>query len=99
MSSRNFLRRFRDATGESPRTYVQKLRVTAARQMLEEQHLSVQEVCARVGYDDVAFFRDLFKRYTGETPAGYREKLGPVREGASGGTGRSESSLHPGAAR
>jgi transcriptional regulator GlxA family with amidase domain len=79
MSPRNFVRRFRDATGEAPRAYVQKLRVAAARHMLEQQDLTVQAVCAAVGYDDVSFFRDVFKRHTGETPAAYREKLGSLR--------------------
>jgi AraC-like DNA-binding protein len=32
-------------------------------------------VCAKVGYGDVAFFRSLFKRHTGMTPADYRNQF------------------------
>jgi transcriptional regulator GlxA family with amidase domain len=43
--------------------------------MLEQGELPVQAVCARVGYEDAAFFRDVFKRHTGMTPAQYRERF------------------------
>ncbi|MGE5513493.1 MAG: helix-turn-helix domain-containing protein [Bacteroidota bacterium] len=36
---------------------------------------SVQAVSAAVGYDDAAFFRDVFKRCTGMTPGEYRENF------------------------
>ncbi|MEN8183290.1 MAG: helix-turn-helix domain-containing protein [Myxococcota bacterium] len=69
MSSRNFIRRFKEATGLPPLEYLQRMRVRATPQLLEERHASVQEVSAAVGYDDLAFFRNLFKRHTGHTPA------------------------------
>ena len=36
----------------------------------------IQEVGLAVGYEDVAFFRDLFKRHVGLTPAAFRERYG-----------------------
>lgn len=76
MSPRNFIRRFKAATGLSPVDYLQRLRVRAARRLLEEEHVSVQEVGAAVGYGDAAFFRSLFKRHTGLAPAPYRRRFG-----------------------
>ena len=76
MSSRNFIRRFKQATGDSPLSYLQKLRIAAAKRMLEVDHRSVQEVSDAVGYQDVAFFRALFQRHTGASPTAYREKFG-----------------------
>ena len=73
MSPRNFIRRFRAATGRLPGAYVQMLRVAAARDLLERGTASIQEVCGTVGYEDVGFFRDVFKRHTGMTPGEYRE--------------------------
>ena len=73
MSPRNFIRRFKCATGRLPGAYL--LRVSSAREMLEQGALPVQTVCTRVGYEDVAFFRNLFKRHTGMTPAEYRERF------------------------
>jgi transcriptional regulator GlxA family with amidase domain len=76
MSLRNFVRRFKQATGDSPLTYLQKLRIAAAKRMLEGDHRTMQEISDAVGYQDVAFFRSLFQRHTGVSPSEYREKFG-----------------------
>lgn len=75
MGPRNFLRRFKAATGSLPGVYIQKLRVSAAKELLEHGAASIQTVCSKSGYEDVAFFRDLFKRHTGMTPAEYRKRF------------------------
>jgi transcriptional regulator GlxA family with amidase domain len=76
MSLRNFVRRFKQATGDSPLIYLQKLRVAAAKRLLEGDHRSMQEISDAVGYQDVAFFRGLFQRHTGVSPGEYRRKFG-----------------------
>jgi len=76
MSLRNFVRRFKQATGDSPLTYLQKLRIAAAKRLLESSHRTMQEISDAVGYQDVAFFRSLFQRHTGESPSAYRERFG-----------------------
>jgi len=76
MGPRNFIRRFKAATGRLPGAYSQMLRVSAAKEMLERGATSVQIVSSKVGYEDVAYFRSLFKRYTGMTPAEYRSHFG-----------------------
>jgi transcriptional regulator GlxA family with amidase domain len=76
MSLRNFVRRFKNATGDSPLMYLQKVRVAAARRLLENDHRTMQEISGAVGYQDVAFFRSLFQRHTGVSPSAYREKFG-----------------------
>jgi transcriptional regulator GlxA family with amidase domain len=76
MSPRNFIRRFKQATGASPVEYLQRLRVDAARRLLEGSRLGIQQVSQQVGYGDAAFFRSVFKRYTGLSPAAYRKKFG-----------------------
>ena len=76
MSLRNFVRRFKQATGDSPLTYLQKLRVAAARRLLESDHRTMQEISNAVGYQDIAFFRDLFERHTGSSPSAYRKRFG-----------------------
>jgi transcriptional regulator GlxA family with amidase domain len=76
MSLRNFVRRFKQATGDSPLNYLQKLRVAAAKRLLESDHRSMQEISSAVGYQDVAFFRSIFQRHTGVSPSAYRESFG-----------------------
>jgi len=79
MSSRNFARRFKTATGEAPLAYLHRLRIDAARHYLENGHRTVQDVGRAVGYEDVAFFRRLFQRHTGASPRDYRARFGPRR--------------------
>jgi transcriptional regulator GlxA family with amidase domain len=75
MGPRNFIRRFKAATGRLPGAYVQMLRVSAAKELLEHGAASIQTVCSKTGYEDIAFFRSLFKRHTGMTPAEYRTRF------------------------
>ncbi|MFT3723713.1 MAG: helix-turn-helix domain-containing protein [Hyphomonadaceae bacterium] len=75
MSERTFLRRFKAATGQAPAAYLQAVRVEAAKSMLELETISVQSVSLKVGYEDVSFFRSIFKRATGMTPGEYRERF------------------------
>jgi transcriptional regulator GlxA family with amidase domain len=77
MSLRNFKRRFRKATGDSPLTYLQRFRVEAAKRLLENTHKSIAEICNEIGYEDIAFFRRIFKRYVGITPYEYRQRIHP----------------------
>ena len=65
MSLRNFVRRFKQATGDSPLAYLQKLRVATAQRLLESGHRTVQQISESVGYQDVA---SLSRRF----PAPYR---------------------------
>lgn len=75
MSPRNLMRRFKAATGRVPGEYLQALRIGAARELLERGGASIQEICSRVGYEDHAFFRRVFKRHTGVSPAEYRSRF------------------------
>lgn len=79
MSPRNFARRFKAATGDTPLGYLHRLRINAAKHFLESDAVSIQEVSVAVGYDDVTFFRRLFKRYTGVPPREYRIRFGSLR--------------------
>jgi transcriptional regulator GlxA family with amidase domain len=76
MSPRNFIRRFKTATGHTPLTYIQAIRMTMAKRILEKGQQTIQEVSQAVGYEDVIFFRDLFKRHTGICPTEYRNRFG-----------------------
>jgi transcriptional regulator GlxA family with amidase domain len=75
MGPRNFIRRFKAATGRVPGAYLQTLRVSAAKEMLENGASSIQAVSSKIGYDDIGFFRNLFKRHTGMTPGEYRDRF------------------------
>jgi len=75
LTPRTFARRFRAATGYPPIDYVQVLRIEEAKQLLEANFAKVEEIGHMVGYEDPTFFRRLFKRRVGMTPAAYRRKF------------------------
>lgn len=75
LPERTFARRFRRATGYGPVEYVQALRLEEAKQMLETTNEPTDAVALAVGYADPVFFRRIFKRSVGVTPARYRQKF------------------------
>jgi len=74
-----FSRRFKRATGYSPIEYVQAVRIEAAKSMLESKNTSINKIGRRVGYEDLASFRRLFKRRVGVSPTNYRRRFGGAR--------------------
>jgi transcriptional regulator GlxA family with amidase domain len=75
LEPRTFLRRFVKATGMKPIEYQQRLRVSRARELLEFSRSSVDVVAARVGYEDVAAFRRIFRKVIGLNPSEYRRRF------------------------
>ena len=71
---RNFDRRFKKATGNSPLEYMQRVKIEAAKKSLETSRKTVTEVMFQVGYSDVRAFREVFKKITGMSPIEYRSK-------------------------
>lgn len=81
LSARGFARRFRQASGMTPIAYLQAVRLEAARTLLVATGDPVEFIADSVGYADVSFFRRLFKRHTGMTPAVYRRRMQLPRPG------------------
>ena len=52
--------------------YVMWVRVFEAQQALRETDLDEEVIAVKVGFDDVKYFRSIFKKYNGENPADYR---------------------------
>lgn len=83
---RTFKRRFKQSTGLALLDYLQNLRIEDAKQRLESSDRAVDEISHAVGYEDASFFRRLFRRRTGVTPAQYRRAFKPIRSLGSRGT-------------
>ena len=75
ISRRSLERRFKKATGITPLSYIQKLRVEHAKRILEAGILTFNEITYEVGYEDISFFRRLFVRLTGLRPKEYQQKF------------------------
>jgi len=72
LTKRTFMRRFARATELNPIDYVQRLRIEEAKQLLETTQEVIEDISAKVGYEDPAYFRKIFKRKAGVSPAKYR---------------------------
>lgn len=75
MSKRNLIRRFKQAVGETPLNYLQKLRVEKAKRLLESSNDPIDKIVHQVGYSDASSFRKLFIEQTQISPKVYRERF------------------------
>jgi transcriptional regulator GlxA family with amidase domain len=76
MSPRTFARSFRAETGTTPASYVEALRIEAARRLLETTDLTVETVAAKVGLHRVETLYRAFRRRVRTTPDRYRQHFG-----------------------
>ena len=74
IGKRNFERRFKKATNNTPVEYMQRVKIEAAKKCLETSRKNVNEVMYDVGYSDTKAFRTVFKKITGLSPIDYRNK-------------------------
>ncbi len=82
-SVRTLIRRFHNALGMSPTTYIQLVRIGKARELLERTMIPVNQVSWKVGYEDPGSFRRIFKRSMGLSPAQYRNRFAAIWSPAS----------------
>jgi len=69
MSSSTFHRNFKHITASSPIQYVKKIRLSRARELLQDQGLKVKQAAAQVGYESPTQFSREFSRYFGQSPS------------------------------
>lgn len=74
LSRRNFVRRFKKATSNTPIEYIQRVKIEAAKKSLESSVHNINEVMYAVGYSDTKAFRSMFRKITGLTPSDYKVK-------------------------
>ena len=72
-SESNFFALFRKHVGESPISYINHYRASAAAARLVSSDESVCEIAASVGVTDALYFSKLFKKTYGMSPRDYRE--------------------------
>lgn len=75
LSPRQFARVFRKETGSTPASYVERLRLEAARQALELTRGSVKQIAAANGFGTVETMHRAFQRKLAVTPLQYRARF------------------------
>jgi len=67
--SRNYLSYlFKKAMGESFNSYLTRVRMEKAKEMILEGKMLIYEIAEHVGYKNVPYFSSQFKKYTGKKP-------------------------------
>ena len=79
MEGRNFIRRFKKATFNTPLEYIQRVKIEAAKRKLESTNMSINEIKYSLSWTDDKSFRNIFKKHTGLIPTAYKQKY--CREG------------------
>lgn len=64
---------FKKETGMKFVDYVTQKKMQRAMDILSQSPVKISEVAAMVGYEDVKYFGQMFKKHTGMTPSQYRE--------------------------
>lgn len=79
MSLRTFLRRFKEATGNSPGDWLVSERVEAAKALLSSEDLAIESISASVGFGSAHVLRHHFRNKVGLTPTEYKSRFLPTR--------------------
>ncbi|MDE0952611.1 MAG: helix-turn-helix domain-containing protein [Halioglobus sp.] len=75
LTPRTLNRRFKRATGMTPLSYLQSLRIAGAKDLLRHSNLTVGDIAWQLGIQDVSYFSQLFRRHSGMSPLRYREAV------------------------
>ena len=66
---------FKKETGSTLLGYLTRYRVHKAAELLKDGRMKVYEVAEQVGYRDIGYFSNTFKKITGKTPSEYQDSL------------------------
>jgi len=73
LSPNYFSSLFRKITGNTFSSYLMKLRIKAARELLRQSSLPIKEIVFQVGFEDYNYFNRTFKKIEGMPPARFRQ--------------------------
>jgi len=72
MSAPTFLKWFKKLTGTGFGPYLRRARLTKAKQMLQEGHLTLDRIALECGFNSASYFIQAFKRTQGTSPRKYK---------------------------
>ncbi|MDT0594365.1 GlxA family transcriptional regulator [Glaciecola petra] len=75
VTPRTLNRRFQKSVSMRPIEYIQAVRIEHSKRLLESGEFNIKGLSNHIGYEDVASFSRLFKRYTQLTPKDYQNKF------------------------
>ncbi len=82
MSDTYFRKLFLINFSVTPLKYINQLRMTYARELLQSHYYTIEEIAEKCGFNNINYFSLFVKKQTGYPPSVYREKLGASGEKA-----------------
>ncbi len=76
LSPSRFKHRFKEEAGIPPGEYIIRKKVEKARQLIEENSLSIKNIAYDLGFSSPAYFATVFKQYNGCAPSEYKARKG-----------------------
>lgn len=73
LSDSYFAHSFKDKFGISPKSYILKIRIEEAKELLENTDMKIADVARSVGFSSQQRFNDIFRKYTAVTPLKFRQ--------------------------
>lgn len=71
LSPQHFSKIFKESTNYKFVDWVNNLRISKAKELMNGSTLTIKEICFQVGYQDPNYFSRIFKKYVGLTPTEY----------------------------
>jgi YesN/AraC family two-component response regulator len=75
LSSEYFSKLFKKDMGENIKNYILRIKVDAAKDLLENPNIPVSMVATELGYSNFSHFTQMFKKHENVTPSEYRKLL------------------------
>lgn len=76
VSKSQLIRYFRQTLGTTPLDYITDYRISRAKELIfNYPQLTLKEISFELGFDNQHYFSRVFKKFTGETPSHYRERV------------------------
>ena len=69
-----FIEKFRAITKLTPVQYILSLRITNAKNLMDNTDYNITQVAEAVGYNDSMYFSRVFKKHTGMSPTEYKKR-------------------------
>ena len=65
---------FREAVNCSPKQYIDEVRLTRAKELLQLENMRISDIANSLGFSDAFAFSDFFLKRTGVRPSAYRDR-------------------------
>jgi len=75
LSTNYFSTAFLKMLGDRPQVYLNKLRISKAKQLIKSSNEPINMIAQKCGFNNQSSFSSLFRKMTGQTPSDYRNSI------------------------